>query len=589
MNPGVIFFPSASVSNIYGGLGSRRTGSGSVYTGRLKITLRERSIMKKIKRPLQGAGILILTAVPLLFGFSGVGENPKRLLLPRVSAKIMGVLTAEDPSGGTILYIKLRETGTDNTSSESDREILLENKTAIRCIEDAHFLLMDEFISGDLSAKDIHIDLFGAETESRNIADRTFTVITSVDKINPDSIHSEDMLDPAELSPPCPEPDFHHRYIEVPFSYRHPERGTFHLYYEIDSDFDPGKPTVIIPTDGQRSSSLIGWADRYKKIFALSFNVVTHEYRGMPCARIREIGEKQIDWKTAYEYLNTDNAVEDIERIRKNLLGDQKAYLLGGSGTAMMGLKYLAKYHRHVERAYLMSFFKDAETSSRSGLTFFDSFLKQNHLEKTFADIIERKDISPEQFLFLVQRLLYFDQDKTRELIQRTAGGDMSPAAVWTQKLGPVDYFIRSAQKYRPWAVVFMYETNIEPRFPGKPDINYPFFTMAQPLNKLAAQRLIPTERFDIRGLENISTEILLVGGTLDQVAPIADIEEIHELLPRSRLAVFEAYHCLQVIPEAKQCRNELINVFLQNGLGSGALSRFLKKSGEKSRFLEMK
>ncbi|GEM_PF-918426 len=545
--------------------------------------------MKKIKLPLQGTVTLILTAFPLLLGFSGVGENPKFHLPPQINAKITGILTVENPSGGKILYVKLQATGIDAPPSERHPGILLENKTAIRCIEDAHFLLMDDFISGDLSVENIHIGLYGTETENRSIAGRPFIVITSVEGINPDTLHSESKLDLAEIHPPCPEPDYHHRYIEVPFSYRHPEKGTFRLYYEINSDFDPKKPTVIIPTDGQRSSSLIGWADRYKKIFALSFNVVTHEYRGMPCARIRGIEPGRTNWEKAYEYLNTDNVVEDIERVRKDLLGDKKAFLLGGSGTAMMGLKYLAKYHRHVERAYLMSFFKDAETSSRSGLTFFDSFLKQNHLEKTFATIIDRKDISPEQFLFLVQRLLYFDQEKTRDLIRRTAGGDMSPAAVWTQKLGTVDYFIRSTRKYRPWTVVFMYETNIEPRFPGKPDINYPFFTMAEPLNKLAAQRLIPTERFDIQGLENISTEILLVGGTLDQVAPIADIEAIHKLLPRSRLAVFEAYHCLQVIAEAKKCRNELIDVFLRNGHGSDTLSRFLKNDGEKSRFLEMK
>jgi len=388
---------------------------------------------------------------------------------------------------------------------------------------------------------------------------------------------------------PCPEPDFHHRYIEVPVCYTHPDRGVFRLYYEINSDFDPHRPTVIIPTDGQRSESLVGWADKYKDMFGLTCNVITHEYRGMPCGRIQEIGEERIDWKKACEDLNTDNAVEDIERIRRDLLGDRKAFLLGGSGTAMMGLKYLSKYHRHIERAFLMSFFKDAEASSRSGLEFFDSFLQQHKLETEFAAVMKRPDIAPEQFLFLVQRLLYFDQDATRELIEKTARGDMSLVSEWEPKLGTVDDFIRSARESQPWTVVFMYETNIEPREPGKPDINYPFFTMAAPLNELAARGLIPTRRFDVENLEAISTEILLVGGTLDQVAPLSDLQAIHERLPDSRLAVFEAYHCLQVPAEAKKCRGGLIDVFFRHGHDSDELRRFLNEAGPESRFLELR
>lgn len=137
----------------------------------------------------------------------------------------------------------------------------------------------------------------------------------------------------------------------MPVSYQNPDGETFLLYYELCSDFDESRPTVIIPTDAQRSLSQVGWADKYKEMFELEeYNTVTFEYRGMYASGIPEVSNPGLDWSRAYQILNSDNAVEDIERIRRDLMGDRQVFILGGSGTAMMGLKYISRYPQNVKK-----------------------------------------------------------------------------------------------------------------------------------------------------------------------------------------------------------------------------------------------
>ena len=522
----------------------------------------------------------------LIFTFISTGCVPSKepQSLVELKGKIVDVIEKRDSETLPDIYLKIKKMDSENP--ELSNHYFLDDFFVVYLIENAHSLIFSDYLSKDVAEENITIKLEGVLIEEKDVNGEFEKVITAVEKFYPDYPKSEESYEYREVNPGCPEPDFYHRYIEVPISYDYPEWGEFELYYELCSDYREGKPTLMVPTDGQRTFSQVGWADRYKKIFHTSLNVVTYEYRGMYCSDIPGFQNKEKDWVRIYESLNSNNVIEDMENIRKDLLGDKKINILGGSGTAMIGLKYLSKYHQNIDRAYLMSFFKDAQGSSESGVKFFNEFLEKNNLKKAYAEITQKKEVKIEQLLFLIQRLLYYDQDKAVQLIEKVSQDDLAMVDQLTDQLGTVDYFIRSAQKYKPWTVVFMYETNIKMSEKGKPDINYPFYREAEPLNELAEKGVIPKKKFNIQNLENISTEVLLLAGTQDQVAPVEEILRIHRQLPHSKLAVFKAYHCLEGPPEAKKARNDLVDLFFLYGSDSKELNDYLKNKAEQINFI---
>lgn len=448
-------------------------------------------------------------------------------------------------------------------------------------IEYTHKLLLSDYTGKDAAALDIGLKIEYSGQEKRTLNGQSVNVITQIEKIYPDHPNSEQLLNYSELNPGRPAADFYHRYITVSVDYDDPAQGTFQLYYELCSDYDENKTTILIPTDGQRTLSQVGWADRYKEIFDLDYNTVTYEYRGMYCSDIPAISKRNLDWRAAYEILKSDHVVEDIERIRQDLMGDESICLLGGSGTAMIGLKYLEKYHQHVERAFLMSFFKDAVTSSTAGVRYFHNFLTRHNLHPQYRSAVANQRVDEAQLLFLIQRLLYYDEDEVIQLLNELSQNRLERYQQYSEQFGSLEYFVRSAWKYKPWSVVFMYETTVPTSLDSLPDINYPFLKMAEPVARSFGSEATAGHRFDIANLENISTEILLVGGTLDQVVPIEELEAIHARLPNSRLAVFEAYHCLQAPEKSRTYRNELANLFFRYGHSAPELletfGRFLK------------
>src|SRR4030066_2044855 len=73
-----------------------------------------------------------------------------------------------------------------------------------------------------------------------------------------------------------PVEDFYNRNINVPIDYNNPGEGTFTLYYQLNSDFDFNKPTIIFFQDSQQNFGVPGKVDDLAKIYQFneSFNLV---------------------------------------------------------------------------------------------------------------------------------------------------------------------------------------------------------------------------------------------------------------------------------------------------------------------------
>ncbi len=504
------------------------------------------------------------------------------LLAPAAAVDVTGPLVAVIPDTtrpNDTGWLLVRSAGDDRLYGTDDRGLTI-------ILEHNHKTLLRD--AGGEAAGDLGISLrlTGVHAEPRRLAGRRVHVIARVDSIYPDAADRDRGHRHADLSPARPAPDVHHRFLDVPVDHDQPDGPTFSLYYELSSDHDPARPVVLIPTDGQRTLSQVGAADRYREMFGLEATTVTFEYRGMPASAIA--GLDTMAWARRAHVLSTDQVVEDIECIRRDLLGDGKIHVLGGSGTAMVGLKYVAAYPQHVGRAFLMSFFQDARGSSEAGVAFFAEFLGERGLREAYRAAIQQPGVQERQLLFLIQRLLYFDADRAARLITATAAGDRSLYRDLTDQLGSVEFFIRSARVHKPWTVVFMFETNQPVTLAGRPDINDPFLRMAAPVRAALGEDAARARRFDIPGLNTVDTEILLVGGTEDPVAPVTELQRIHAQLPRSALAVFAAQHCLQGPVGARQARAALANHFFAHGLAPDTLHAHLAAGQPENRFLRL-
>ena len=383
-----------------------------------------------------------------------------------------------------------------------------------------------------------------------------------------------------------PAADELHRYIKVPIFYDKPELGTFELYCELNSDFDGSKPIVLIPSDPQQTGSWVGAADRNKKIFGIDYNVAVFQYRGSFGSAIKGLENKSgYDWHKVYEAFTWSTGVEDIERVRQELVGPEgKIYLAGGSGLATMAMLYLEKYHQFVERAFLMSFYVDAHVGSDGPDDFFRKFLHDRNLSATFDRALSNEKIKEKQLFHLLQRLLYSSQDRAQKLIEEVAQGKTTVYEEESEQHGQVDYFIGYVQRYWPQLVVFMYETNVPPKVARK-DINEPFLLMGGPIAKLVQQGKLDAQYMNTGPLGKVSTDILFVAGEKDQVTPINVTQDIQKQVPKSRLAVMKGYHCLTDEPKL---RAKMMNTFFAYGGHSKDFEALLHSAEFKDYFVRL-
>ncbi len=153
--------------------------------------------------------------------------------------------------------------------------------------------------------------------------------------------------------------DFYHRNIELPIDYSNPKEGTFIQFYEITSNFDFNKPTIFFFQDAQQEYGVPGGVDDLAKSYQFfdNFNVLRYQHRGREYSHIElKNDDGNVNWEMAYRVLSSNQVIEDIEQIRKDLFKeapDTKILIYGRSGGGYLVQQYLAKYSRYVHRAFI--------------------------------------------------------------------------------------------------------------------------------------------------------------------------------------------------------------------------------------------
>lgn len=149
------------------------------------------------------------------------------------------------------------------------------------------------------------------------------------------------------------------RTIQVPLDHQKPVLGRAPLYFEFGAPFDKAKPVLFIISDGQQFYLTRGSvANLQRSTFGSDFNVLGIIGRGFSedFTRAALDANRHPDWAKAWQIFNSAQWVEDIDSVRRAVLGKNgKILLYGASGGATLVHEYLMKYGAHVTRAYTES------------------------------------------------------------------------------------------------------------------------------------------------------------------------------------------------------------------------------------------
>ena len=147
--------------------------------------------------------------------------------------------------------------------------------------------------------------------------------------------------------------------ISVPLSYEEPALGTAKLTLEYAAPFNPAKRTVLVIADGQQFYVRSGaMTDLQKSTFGGAVNVVGIVTRGTTPAFIEATlgSDGKADWLKAWKVFNSSEWVNDIESVRKVIVGEQgQVDLYGRSGGAYLVHQYLSLHSDHVGRVFTQS------------------------------------------------------------------------------------------------------------------------------------------------------------------------------------------------------------------------------------------
>jgi len=161
----------------------------------------------------------------------------------------------------------------------------------------------------------------------------------------------------------------HFRSITVPVDYEGGVKGTTTVSYELGAKFSQSKPTVFIVADAQQFYVRRGTiASLQASLFDNTFNVVgiigRNNNDDLKQLVTGEVGT--IDWIKAYEVFSWYQYVNDINQVRKKLLGENgHIYLYGQSGGGFLVHQFLSKYGQFVDKAFTgaaLNYQLDAET-----------------------------------------------------------------------------------------------------------------------------------------------------------------------------------------------------------------------------------
>lgn len=328
--------------------------------------------------------------------------------------------------------------------------------------------------------------------------------------------------------------------------------GTIRVYYQLLNAFDPQKPTLLVINGGPGGDH--GLIDYFKETeLSNSMNIVGFDHRGLGCTYPLS------PWDPFYEkdIFSMSRASDDIEAIRKNLLGEQgKWFVYGLSYGTFLSQQYAIKYPRFIRGIILDSAFHDTKAIDIARQQYIPLFIRNN---KTTSDL--------------------FDQFTQKY-------PDLQPNVL--RSIRSFTYSYGGRTEYIPWLLQQLVAANsredVEKTLALYPDVDAPLAGMSRHIlceeiwdysdNQEANRYYLTAMSDDCGGFKNsrkpmsfaddlkkLSIRTFIWGGKFDPVTPLQTMREMHELIPHSLL--WEHPHAGHgLIRESSTCAFKLASMF---------------------------
>ena len=376
----------------------------------------------------------------------------------------------------------------------------------------------------------------------------------------------------------CHSQDSTHRYVTAPVYYDRPGDQTFRLYYEVSNNFDPAQSTLFYFFDAQQSGD---GAEALKEKYGVKFNILRMEHRGFPCSPIADIQQNgQVNWKVAYEVIRSENVIEDIDLIRRDLLGTNgKLFVYGGSGGGILAAQYLAKYSSNVDKIFIERASDNLAETEQLEREYFFSILKADNVYFDFLDLIANKTVPLPQLLWILQRAGYDytpQAHKQRAIIASLKNHDFSLYEELSKEYENISAVAPVWQQLVTPGIVRIFEVfpfaGLMPSIPSALNALEP---LIRPLTELNNRGVIHVSPINVRtSLQGLPTDTLLVAARWDHVLPFQTMLAMNRNLPNSRLVVLDNNHKM---PKGDQCHGEMFRAFFEHGKNSPELEMVLK------------
>lgn len=364
--------------------------------------------------------------------------------------------------------------------------------------------------------------------------------------------------------------------ISVPLDYAHPSLGSTPIYYEFGAPFDAHKPTLFVIADGQQFLIRKGRMASVQERYGPEFNVVGIVGRADNPALVKACKDTngKVNWERAWQFYNSGQWIEDIERVRRRVLGSGKVLLEGASGGAMMVHQYLSRYARNVARAFTAASVAPwLEPLFPRGTATFWSSLSPEHQRRLTALL----DAHPQDRRHLVvtfQRQHYFVSAEELKSAREKLIDDLTNDYSGTLKKAGKDYQVDAMEEIErsdaalPIAVR-EYEfvqsagrTELPEEFDPEFEAEY---QLAEPLLKLWKAGKVGTAPMDLEALHRAPSEVLVLAGTEDRAVNYLTSISLAARYPKGQLVLVHDSHTFSNLNEHHVLR-PLEHAFLLHG-----------------------
>ncbi len=356
------------------------------------------------------------------------------------------------------------------------------------------------------------------------------------------------------------------RTLAVPLDHFDPRSPPCEIQFELGAAFDPEKPLVILIADAQqfyvRRGAVAGLQRETLGDVAGEFNVAGILGRGISPQAIAAArdGEGEPDWAAAWRIFRSEQWIEDIDAVRRELVGEEGSIsLFGASGGAFLACQYLTKHGAHVERAVTAAPVHPplvAELGLNTDRFWQEIGAYDASLHGLVLDALEKHASERDSVVMTLQRQNFFvpperlDEERAG-LIHALAEGDD-------------ERFARARDEYQVDIVrqffdspagipvrVRMFELFHPSGAAGRlgsgilyPDLENQF-NFARPLADLCGAGTIPAPSFDQASLHRLDTAVLLIAGRFDHTVDYRAAIALAACYPRHHLFLASDDHLL--------------------------------------------